>query len=709
MKAFHPDRRKFLKLSTTAFGSGLILGLNWSCSPDDEQPDNHADTGFSPNAWLMITTAGKTTIFVAESEMGQGPYTLMPMLVAEELEVSWDAISVKHASLDPAYGWQATGGSTSIRKGWITLRQAGAIARDILLQAGASRMRVPISDCKARLGMIIHTPTGQQMAYADLIDIATRLPIPETALLKEPGEFVILGQPLPRTDIPEKVNGKARFGIDTRLPDMLYATITHCPVFGGSAKHIDDSEARKIRGVKDIFEIDEAVVVVATDTWTAFKAKEALQITWDPGKNATLSSKQLADRLRKLSLEDGETIWQAGKDTLLDDAGEVVRADYLQPLQAHMTLEPMNCTAHFRDDGKLQIWAPTQSPSSARETAKAQSQSIVKRGFNKLFGEGKDAIEVQTTLLGGGFGRRLKQDFVSQAVQIAQRYKQPVQLVWTREEDIQHDFYHPLTLHRMRGAIDESGLPIAWEHFISGPRVDADGASPPPYAIPNMRVILKDIGEVIPRGPWRSVSTHYNAFAVEHFLDELAQAGRRDPLELRLQLLDNHPRLQNVLKTAAKSAGWPGHSNSRYLGIAALSSFGSHVAEVVELRPAAKQGLMVHKVTCAIDCGVVINPDIVKQQMEGSIIFGLTAALKSRITIENGQVAQSNYHNYPILKFDETPEIDVIILSNEEEPGGIGEPGVPPLAPALANAVLAATGRPVRELPMDLSGIHLPL
>lgn len=709
MKAFHPDRRRFLKLSTAAFGSGLILGVNWSCSPDNEIPDSRTDTGFSPNAWLIITAAGTTTIFVAESEMGQGPYTLMPMLVAEELELDWKAISVKHASLDPAYGWQATGGSTSIRKGWITLRQAGAIAREILLQAGASSMQVPVSDCEARLGMIVHTPTGQKMAYAELVDIAAKLPVPETVLLKEPGEFVILGQPLPRTDIPEKVNGKARFGIDTRLPDMLYATITHCPVFGGSAKRIDDTEARKIRGVKDIFEIDEGVVVVAADTWTAFKAKEALQITWNPGANATLSSKQLADRLRKLSSEDGETTWQQGENADSDGIAKIIRADYLQPLQAHMTLEPMNCTAHFREDGKLQIWAPTQSPSSARETAKARSQSIVERGINKLFGEGKGSIEVQTTLLGGGFGRRLKQDFVAEVVQIAQRFKHPVQLVWPREEDIQHDFYHPLTLHRMRGAIDKTGQPVTWEHFISGPRVDADGASPPPYAIPDIRVILKDIGEVIPRGPWRSVSTHYNAFAVEHFLDELAHAGKQDPLELRLQLLKSHPRLQNVLKTAAKSAGWPADTNARYLGIAALSSFGSHVAEVVELRPTAKQGLVVHKVTCAIDCGVVINPDIVKQQMEGSIIFGLTAALKSKITIENGQVEQSNYHNCPILKFDETPEIEVIILSNEEEPGGIGEPGVPPLAPALANAVLAATGQPVRELPIDLSGIHLPL
>lgn len=707
MKPFRPDRRKFLKLSATALGSGLVLGINWSCSSDDQTPEDETAEHFNPNAWLIIDNSGITTIFVAEAEMGQGPYTLMPMLLAEELDIEWSAISVKHASLDPAYGWQSTGGSTSIRKGWSTLREAGAIAREILLQAGATAMQVPVGDCKAERGNIIHVPSARKKPYSELIEIATTLPIPETALLKELHEFVIIGQSLPRTDIPEKVNGKARYGTDTKLPDMLYATITHCPVFGGRAKRFDASEARKIQGVKDIFEIDEGVVVVATDTWTSFKAKDTLQITWDFGENAEVSSAGIADKLRKLSPDQGETSWQEGDaDSLLSSARNIVSATYLQPLQAHVPLEPMNCTAHFRRDGKLQIWAPTQSPSKARGTAKLTSQSVVERGLNKLFGA-NDGIDVHTTLLGGGFGRRLKQDFVAEVVQIAERFEQPVQLLWTREEDIQHDFYHPMTLHKMRGVVDDDGIPVAWEHFISGMEIVAGGASPPHYAIPNIQVMMADIGEIIPRGPWRSVFAHYNAFAVEHFLDELAAAGKQDPLTLRLRLLEEHPRLQKVLQAAAQSANWPGNGTSSYLGIAALSSFGSHVAEVVELRPAEKQGLVVHKVTCAIDCGVVINPDIVKQQMEGSIIFGLTAALKSKITVDKGRVEQSNYHNYPILKFDETPEIEVIILSNEEEPGGIGEPGVPPLAPALANAILAATGRPVRELPVDLSHIQV--
>ncbi|WP_456379376.1 molybdopterin cofactor-binding domain-containing protein [Thiolapillus sp.] len=707
MKSFHPDRRKFLKLSSAAVGSGLILGMNWGCSAEDQNPGSSSANSFSPNAWLVIDDKGGVTIFVAESEMGQGPYTLMPMLLAEELEVEWKDVAVKHASLDPAYGYQATGGSASIRKGWSTLREAGAIAREILLQAGAATMQVAAAECKAEQGKIIHTASGRKIPYRDLVGAAAKLPIPEKARLKELQEFVIIGQSIPRTDVPEKINGKARFGIDIKLPEMLYATITHCPVFGGSVRKVDASKAQKIKGVIDIFEIDEGIVVVATDTWTAFKGKDALEITWNPGKNATLSTDQIAGRLRKLSPEQGESTWQEGDPGIILSSGKtVIHADYMQPMQAHIPLETMNCTAHFRDDGKLQIWVPTQSPSKAHETAKFTSQSVIKRGLNKLFGSDGD-IEIQTTLLGGGFGRRLKQDFVSQAVQIAQRFKQPVQLVWTREEDVQHDFYHPLTLHKMRGALDNNGLPTAWELFISGPNISASGISPPPYAIPNTKVIVKDIGGVIPRGPWRSVFAHYNAFPMEHFLDEMAQAGKQDPLELRIRLLDKHPRLQKVLQAAAQGAGWPTKAGSRYLGIAAFSSFGSHVAEVVELRRSDKRGLVVHKVTCAIDCGVVINPDIVKQQMEGSIIFALTATLKSKITVRNGQVEQSNFHNYPILKIDETPEIEVIILSNEEEPGGIGEPGVPPLAPALANAVLAATGKPVRELPINLSTIKL--
>ncbi|RRS35628.1 MAG: hypothetical protein OI74_01535 [Gammaproteobacteria bacterium (ex Lamellibrachia satsuma)] len=706
MRSFSPDRRKFLKLSMAAAGSSLILGVSWSCTQDKPSNTDNQSDNFSPNAWLRLDPDGSITVIVAESEMGQGPYTLMPMMVAEELEVEWDRIKVEHASLDPVYGYQMTGGSGSIRKGWSTLREAGAVAKALLLGAGALALSVPVTECTARLGKVVHIPSGREVAYNELTDIAAKLPIPGTAQLKEPNEFTIIGQPVPRLDVPEKINGKARFGIDTKLPGMLYATITHCPVFGGKPKSIDASEAKSIKGVKDVFPIDEGVVVVASDTWTAFKAKEVLSIDWECGNKTRISSESIINQLKARPIEEAQTALEEGDvETVLSGSNAAVTAEYIQPFQAHVPLEPMNCTAHFKSDGRLEVWAPTQSPSSAYDTAKAIVQSKIERGLKKvqkkLLGIHDDSINVHTTLLGGGFGRRLKQDYVSEVVQVAQRYEQPVQLVWTREEDVQHDHYHPLTLHKMRGAIDENGMPIAWEHIIHGLKVNASGAATLLYDIPNTRVLVQDIGAIVPWGPWRSVAPHYNIFAVEHFFDELARAGNNDPLELRLKLLRDHPRLSKVLEIAADKAKWEARPNGAIsYGAAVLSEWGSNVAQIVELAETDNKYFQVKKVTCVIDCGIVINPDIVKQQMEGSIIFGLSAATKSKITINNGRVDQSNYHNYPILGIHETPEIEVIIVNNEEEPGGIGEPGVPPLAPALANAVLSATGKPIRELPI---------
>lgn len=708
MKAFHPDRRKFLKLGVAMAGSSLVLGVNWSCSSGD-QGDAEPAADFRPNAWLRIDPNGRVIISVAEAEMGQGTYTALPMIIAEELDIDWQSVRVEHASLDPVYGYQTTGGSTSVREGWTHLRKAGAIARQMLLIAGAASLDVPASVCRTESGRVIHTLSGRSVPYKNLIGPASRQLIPSSVQLKEYDDFRLIGRPLPRTDIPAKVNGSARFGMDTQLPGMLYATIVHCPVFGGRVKKIDTADAEKIQGVKEIFQIDEGVVVVATDTWTAFKAKDALNIDWDPGNKASLSTDKIIQMLRGFPEDQAEVAWERGSmpDKPVGEA-KTITAEYILPPEAHVAMEPINCTAQVRDDGGFEIWAPTQSPSGAYDTAQALVQSQIQRGLKKvqkkLFGTHDESIEVHTTLLGGGFGRRLKQDYVAEVVQIAQRVDKPVQLVWTREEDVQHDFYHPLTRHEMRGSLDDNGIPVAWEHTIGGPKVSAGGTAPLPYSIPNVRVRVKDLGEIIPRGPWRSVSPHYNVFAMEHFLDELAHAGRQDPVELRLKLLGNHPRLRKVLEVAADSVDWPAQRpGNRWLGLAAAADFGSQVAEIVELWQTEKQGFKVHKVTCVIDCGLVINPDIVKQQMEGSIIFGLTAALKSKITLQDGRVQQSNYHNYPILRLDETPEIEVILLRNEEAPGGVGEPGVPPLAPALANAILAATGKSAKGLPMDLT------
>ncbi|UHD17394.1 xanthine dehydrogenase family protein molybdopterin-binding subunit [Thiocapsa bogorovii] len=435
---------------------------------------------------------------------------------------------------------------------------------------------------------------------------------------------------------------------------------------------------------------------------------EALKIDWDYGEKGNLTTDSIIEGLRSGAVEDGEVAWEAGDIAeAFAEHRTLVEAEYLQPFQAHVPLEPMNCTAHFRDDGRLEIWAPTQSPSAAYNVAKSITQSKIRRGLEevreKLLGFRDESVDVHTTLLGGGFGRRLQQDYVAEVVKIAQHYNRPVQLVWTREEDVQHDHYHPMTLHKLKGVLDDNGMPVAWDHLVAGHNVSAEGAAPHPYAIGHSRVSVLDYATIIPKGAWRSVAPHYNVFAVEHFLDELALAGKQDPVELRLKLLGDQPRLRKVLEMVADSANWSnGLGRGVAMGAGVVSRWGSHVAQVVEVAATATDGWRVKKVTCAIDCGIVINPDIVRQQMEGSIVFGLSAATKSKITIKNGRVEQSNFHNYPILGIHETPEIEVLIVQSEEEPGGIGEPGVPPLAPALANALLVATGQPVRELPLKL-------
>ncbi|MCU7845674.1 MAG: molybdopterin-dependent oxidoreductase [Candidatus Thiodiazotropha sp. (ex Monitilora ramsayi)] len=695
-------------MSAGVAGASLVIGISWSCSnnPPVDQTRNGAQ--FIPNAWLKIDTEGHVIVTVAESEMGQGPFTALPMIVAEELNVDWRHVKVERATLNPAYGYQLTGGSTSISKGWATLRQAGAVARQILLNAAALTWQVPISECRAEQSSILHLPSKKSLSYAALVPQATQLPIPDTALLKEPNEFTIIGTPTPRLDTPDKISGRARFGIDTKLPGMQYATITHCPVFGGKPKRIDKEKTLKIEGVLDVFKIEEGVIVLAKDTWTAFKGKAALNIEWDFGDKQSISSDSIIETLNELGADQTTEVVKQGNPEKLLNTGSL-ESEYTLPFQAHVPLEPMNCTASF-EGGKLRIWAPTQSPSEAFDVARSVTQSKIQRTANKiktkLFGSEDNSIEINTTLLGGGFGRRLKQDFVSEATQVAKRTKKPVQLVWTREEDIQHDFYHPLTLHEMRGALDENGLPIAWHHIIKGPNAKPHGADRLPYDIPNIRVDLIDIGKILPVGPWRSVMHAYNAFAVEHFFDELARAGNHDPLELRLQLMSQTPRLKKTLEIAADKTDWS--SERGLFGVASHAGFGSYASEVVQLVEHGNR-LKIEKITCAIDCGIAINPDIAKAQIEGSIVFGLTAALKSFITIRDGQVQQSNYHNYPILNMAETPPIEVVIVESDGSPGGIGEPGVPPLAPALANALFAASGKPTRNLPIpfDNGGIKI--
>jgi isoquinoline 1-oxidoreductase beta subunit len=693
------DRRRFFKLTAAGvFGTGLVLAMTWDGAPGKQKS---AGKDFQPNAWLKIGDDGRVVVYTIESEMGQGPLTLMPMILAEELEVAWDDIRVEHAPLKPVYGYQSTGGSASIRRGWATLRDAGATAREMLIAAAAQRWNVPPSDCYAAESRITHKPSGRQLSFGELALAAAALPIPEKVRLKSPDEYRIVGHPVPRIDIPQKLDGSAQYGIDVDLPGQVYATTVHCPVFGGKAKHIDASRAQAIPGVQQIFAIDNAVAVVADDTWTAMKAADALRIEWDEGAHKNLNTEQIRAQLEKAARNAATVDFQRGDVAKAMRNTTILQAGYHLAFQAHAAMEPMNCTAWVRD-GRCEVWAPTQSPSAAHETATKFSLSTLKSYREKLYRKldiaAENAVEVHTTLLGGGFGRRLQQDYVAEAVQIAKQAGKPVKLTWSRREDIQHDFYHPATYHWMEGSVDAKGKPLAWHHRLAGVR--NPGAAELPYAIPHVKIEMAPISVNVPTGPWRSVSQHYYAFAQETFFDELARFGKQDPLQLRLELLQD-PRLRHVLELAADKAGW-GKTlpEGRFMGVAAHFSFGTYVAEAVEIVMDAHGNIKVPRVVVAIDCGIVINPDIIRAQMESSVAFALPAALNAAITIENGRVQQSNFLDFPILRPDEMPKVETHIVRSTESPQGIGEPGVPPLAPALANAVFAATGKPVRSLPI---------
>ncbi len=700
-QAFHPDRRRFLKATAAVAGGALLIGINWSRGVEAAEQEADGSEDFQPNAWVALHADGRVEITVAESEMGQGPYTLMPMLVAEELEVPWSSISVLRAGVDPVYGFQLTGGSTSIKKGWVLLREAGAIARQLLLMAAARQWGIAPERCRARDGQVFDD-SGRSIAYTRLVGLAASLPMPDKAWLKPPEDFHVIGQPLPRTDVPQKVTGQAVYGIDVRRPGQLFATVVHPPVFGGRLRAFDDTGARESPAVVDVFAIDQGVAVVARDTWSAFKAAQRLSIDWDPGERSGFRSQDWEDRLRGYDARPPSREHVRGTPEAV--TGDRIEAEYLQPFQAHMTLEPMNCCVHF-DDGKLRIWAPTQSPSLAYGSAKRLTQNRIERGWhkllNKVFGGYDDSIEVNTTLLGGGFGRRLEQDYVEEAIQIAARFEVPVQLVWTREQDVRNDFYHPMTYHRMAAELDAQGMPRLWLHDIAGGGVSSWGARHD-YAIPHQRIRSYDFEPPIPKGPWRSVAPHFNVFAVEHFIDELARQAGHDPLDYRLQLLPDG-RLKRCLLRLAERVKADGLNKNERIGYAAASTFDSHVAEAVVLRDLGTGRYRVDRVYCVIDCGIVINPDIVRQQMESSIVYGLTAATLTEITVENGQVQQSNFHDVPALRLHQLPEIFVDIVDSTQKPGGLGEPGVPPLAPALANAWLASTGKPLRRLPLRLS------
>ena len=701
-------RREFLQAASVA-GTGLVIGFHLPSRPRLGPVPAPADP-FAPNAWLRIDANESVLILVDRSEMGQGVATALPMLVAEELEADWSNVRIEFAPADKAYinpifGMQGTGGSTSVRAAWTPLRKAGAAAREMLIAAAAQTWGVERSECRAERGAVVHPATKRRLTYGKLVAKAATLPVPQDVPLKDQKDWKILGTPAKRLDTPPKVDGTAQFGIDVKVPGMLVAVVARCPVFGGKVARFDATKAKAVPGVRHVAQISSGVAVVADGYWPAKKGRDALEITWDEGPNAAVTSASISQLLTQRAEQAGVVARHDGDpDAGLSGAATKFDAAYELPFLAHATMEPMNCTAHVRADG-VDIWAPTQFQTGAHELGA------------KIGGVAPEKVNVHTTYLGGGFGRRFELDFIQEALEASKAARAPVKVVWSREDDTQHDQYRPACVHQLRAGLDPSGQPVAWTHRIVAPSIMArvfpqfvkngldgetvEGGVGMPYAVPNVHVdyLMTDTG--IPVGFWRSVNNTFNAFVVESFIDELARAARKDPYEYRRDLLAKAPRHLGVLNLAASKAGWsapPPAGRSR--GIAVWKSFESYVAEVAEISLARDGAVRVHRVVCAVDCGPVVNPDIVEAQMQGGIVYGLTAALWGEITIDKGRVKQSNFHDYRMLRMAEMPEVEVHIVPSTDTQGGVGEPGTPPIAPAVCNAIFAATGKRIRKLPI---------
>ncbi|MGD8597295.1 MAG: xanthine dehydrogenase family protein molybdopterin-binding subunit [Anaerolineae bacterium] len=674
------SRRKFLKVSVAA-GAGLTIGIYLSgCQgspmptpPPTSPPEPTAapepaaiseESGLlEPNVYLTVDKRGIATIRSFRSEMGQGIRTAIAMIVAEELDVEWPAVRIEQSPTDPAYGNQVTGGSVSISRHYVTLRQAGGAAREMLVTAAANRWGIEAASCLTESGEVIHPDGEQRLPYGELVDAAAELPIParQEVQLKDPQDFRIIGTPMPLYDALQMVKGSTIYGSDVSVPDMLYATVARCPEFGGEVGSFDATPARAVVGVRDVIQIDSGIAVVADNTWAAIQGRAVLDITCQEGSYAAWDSASIRQLLVENSPQPGEAA---------ADGGAALGAAYDIPYLAHATMEPMTCVADVRAD-RCEVWAPTQDPQRAKR----------RTGF--ITGLPEEAIIVHVPHIGGGFGRRLEVDYVVEAVQISQAVGAPIKLVWTREDDIQHDFYHPLSYNYVRAELDDTGRPAAMPRVRSQP----------------MRI-------GVPTGYWRSVENFTEAFARESFLDEIAAQNGLDPYELRRELLP--ARASAVVDLAATQAGWGSPLPEGWgRGIAYYATHGAtHVAQVAEVSVSSDGTVRVHRVVCAVDCGTVVNPDTVKAQMAGGIAFGLTAALKADITIEAGRTQQSNFHDYPLLRMDEMPVVEVHIVSSDESPRGIGEMGVPPIAPAVANAIFAATGKRLRRLPILAEDLH---
>ncbi|MGM0450617.1 MAG: molybdopterin cofactor-binding domain-containing protein [Pseudomonadota bacterium] len=728
------SRRELFRLGAAGSGA-LVLGMVLpGCATTGEREPTQAGA-WAPNAWLELHPDGRIVFTLDRVEMGQGTYTGLTTLVAEELDVPPERIDVVFAPVGKAYinsqyGLQVTGGSASLRTSWEQLREAGARVRAVMLAAAGEVWQQPVEALETDDGYVMHPDSGQRIAYTGLLELAARQSMPDQVALRRPEDFRYIGRQDQRLDAHAKVTGEARFGIDVELDGMRYAVVARPPAIGARLVSFDDTKARELPGVIDVLAIERGVAVVAESYWRALKARDELNIEWDESDAVKVTQDSVFRQYRQAADDSAGDTERGDGDAagVIEAADDMLEAEYEAPFLAHATMEPQNATAMVTEKG-LEVWAPTQGPDMARIAAARTS------------GYSPGDVTIHTTFLGGGFGRRLTQEYVEEVAEIASQRDEPIKLVWSREDDIRHDVYRPAMLHRFRGALSDGRI-SAWDHQVTGPLIfdwfarnaaaaqypwaprmfyntlasvgrmtedtfltpkdhsAIEGAVDVPYAVPDLRVRHTHSDAGVPISYWRSVGHSHNGFAVETFMDELAHQASEDPVQFRLRHLSDSPRHRAVLERAAEAAGW-GRSlaEGRARGVALHRSFGTFVAQVVEA--SIEDGAVrVHRVTCAVDCGRMVNPDIVRMQMEGGILFGLTAALYGEVDWDDdGRLKQSNFHDYTLMRHDETPEIEILLAENDEPPQGVGEPGTPPAIPALGNALFALTGERQRRTP----------
>lgn len=709
------SRREFVAAGVAA-GAGLVVGFYL---PHGEKSREKV---FSPNAYLRITPDNKITIVVARSEMGQGVRTALPMILAEELEADWKNIEIEQAGASTLYGDQTTGGSASVKTTWDPMRKAGAVAREMLISAAASTWSVPRSSCSAQGGSVVHAASNRRLSYGELASKAATLPIPSDVQLKQSKDYKIVGQRLARVDTPSKVKGEAVFGIDFKIPGTKYAVLSRCPTIGGKVTSFDDAETKKISGVRYVGKIgDAAVAVVADSIWGAMEGRRVLNVNWNDGPNKDLNTAAVTESLKRAAEKKGASLYSLGDVSKV--TGRRISAEYQLPFMAHAPMEPGNCTANYSGKG-CELWAPTQVPQDCRDSV---AQAV---------GLDPDQVKVNVTLMGGGFGRRLEHDYAVEAALVSKalhdagsqdkKLAGAVKVIWTREDDMRFSTYRPASLHQLSAVLDGAGWPAAFTHRIVAPSISGQKGQPGPngidpdlpdeaglvYALPNVSLEYVPAETAVPLGWMRSVYALQAGFASESFVDEMAAAAGKDPLDYRLHMLSKDQeilyftttwktaRMRGVLQMAADKAGWrnslpPG----RFRGIACFGCFSSYMAEVVEISM-ENETPRVHRVVAAVDCGQVVNPGILEQQIQGGIVYALTNVLRAQITIEKGRVVQGNFDDYAPLRMEETPVVEVYSVQSLESPTGIGEPSVPPLAPALCNAIYAATKKRIRALPI---------